>query len=80
MPILDEGQLAALREIELEWNQLTAAPQAWREVLPARLPPGAYKPRQESRSSPGPDRRPNTDISAVPPANDADTPGLTARR
>lgn len=34
MPALDEGQLAALREIGREWDQLTADPQVWREALP----------------------------------------------
>lgn len=34
MPTLDEGQLAALREIGREWDQLTADPQVWREALP----------------------------------------------
>ena len=47
---------------------------------PTRSPPGACKPRWASRPPAGPDRRPNTDTDAAPPANDADTPGLTARR
>ena len=36
MPTLDEGQLAALREIGREWDQLTADPQVWREALRER--------------------------------------------
>ena len=45
MPSLDEGQLAALREIGREWDQLTADPQVWREALPVepdsgRIPEG----------------------------------------
>jgi hypothetical protein len=47
----------------------------WHSVGPCSLPspPGAYKPRQASKPPPGPDRRPNTDTSAVPPADDAGT-------
>jgi hypothetical protein len=45
MPTLDEGQLAALREIGLEWDQLTADPQgvaggAAGRPGPGRIPEG----------------------------------------
>jgi Uncharacterized protein conserved in bacteria (DUF2252) len=46
---------------------------------PTRSPPGACKPRPASRPRQGLPP-PNTDTSAVPPAKDADTPGLMARR
>ena len=42
MPTLDEGQLAALREIGREWDQLTADPQVWREALPVNPTLGEY--------------------------------------
>jgi amino acid transporter len=42
MPTLDEGQLAALREIGHEWDQLTADPQVWREALPVDPALGEY--------------------------------------
>jgi hypothetical protein len=42
MPALDEGQLAALREIGREWDQLTADPQVWREALPVDPALGGY--------------------------------------
>ena len=42
MPTLDEGQLAALREIGREWDQLTAAPRVWREALPVDPALGGY--------------------------------------
>jgi amino acid transporter len=42
MPTLDEGQLAALREIGREWDQLTADPQVWREALPVDPALGEY--------------------------------------
>ena len=42
MPTLDEGQLAALREIGREWDQVTADPQVWREVLPVNPALGGY--------------------------------------
>ena len=42
MPSLDEGQLAALREIGREWDQLTADPQVWREALPVDPTLGEY--------------------------------------
>src|SRR6266487_6231598 len=47
---------------------------------PTRSPPGAYKPRWAPRPPPGPDRRPNTDTSAVPPTNDAETSAQIRRR
>ena len=34
IPALDEGQLAALRQIGREWDQVSAAPQVWRQALP----------------------------------------------
>jgi len=42
MPTLDEGQLAALREIGREWDQLTADPQVWRQALPVDPALGEY--------------------------------------
>ena len=42
MPTLDAGQLAALREIGREWDQLTADPQVWREALPVNPTLGEY--------------------------------------
>jgi hypothetical protein len=42
MPALDEGQLAALREIGREWDQLAADPQVWREALPVDPALGGY--------------------------------------
>ena len=42
MPSLDEGQLAALREIGREWDQLAADPQVWREALPVDPTLGEY--------------------------------------
>jgi hypothetical protein len=42
MAALDEGQLAALREIGREWDQLTADPQVWREALPVDPALGGY--------------------------------------
>ena len=35
IPALDEGQLAALREIGREWDRVSADPQVWRQALPA---------------------------------------------
>ncbi len=34
IPALDEGQLAALREIGHEWDRVSADPQVWRQALP----------------------------------------------
>src|SRR5271169_1586460 len=42
MPTLDEGQLAVLREIGREWDQLAADPQVWREALPVDPALGGY--------------------------------------
>jgi hypothetical protein len=34
IPALDEGQLAALREVGYEWDRVSADPQVWRRALP----------------------------------------------
>ena len=34
IPALDEGQLAALREIGREWDRVSADPQVWQQALP----------------------------------------------
>ena len=51
MPALDEGQLAALREIGREWDQLTADPQVWREALPVHPALGGYPKDSDFRHS-----------------------------
>jgi len=34
LPVLDEGQLEALRQVGREWEQTSAEPRVWRQALP----------------------------------------------
>ena len=52
IPALDEGQLAALREIGREWDRVPADPQVWRRALPVDASLGGYP--QSHRGPPGP--------------------------
>jgi hypothetical protein len=49
IPALDEGQLAALREIGREWDRVPADPQVWRQALPADPSLGEYPEASEVR-------------------------------
>ena len=49
IPALDEGQLAALRQIGREWDQVSAAPQVWRQALPVDPSLGEYPEASEVR-------------------------------
>ena len=49
IPALDEGQLAALREIGREWDRVSADPQVWRQALPADPSLGEYPEASEVR-------------------------------
>src|SRR5271157_6013746 len=42
VPALDEGQLAALREVGREWDRVCADPQVWRQALPVDPSLGEY--------------------------------------
>ena len=42
IPALDQGQLAALREVGREWDRVSADPQVWRQALPADPSLGGY--------------------------------------
>src|SRR5271165_1457597 len=49
IPALDEGQLAALREVGREWDRVSADPQVWRQALPAGPSLGEYPEASEVR-------------------------------
>ena len=49
IPALDEGQLAALREIGREWDRVSADPHVWRQALPADPSLGEYPEASEVR-------------------------------
>jgi Amino acid permease len=49
IPALDEGQLAALREIGRDWDRVSAAPQVWRQALPVDPALGEYPGASEVR-------------------------------
>ena len=49
IPALDEGQLAALREIGREWDRASADPQVWRQALPVDPSLGEYPEASEVR-------------------------------
>ncbi len=49
MPALDEGQLAALREVGHEWGRVCADPDAWRRALPVDPSLGEYPEPHEFR-------------------------------
>ena len=49
IPALDEGQLAALREIGREWDRVSADPQVWRRALPVDPSLGEYPEASEVR-------------------------------
>jgi hypothetical protein len=75
IPALDEGQLAALREIGHEWDRVSADPQMWRRALPADASLGEYTEASEVRPAlftrfvpvAGPDRQlPPIQTTSVP--------------
>ena len=49
LPALDEGQLAALREVGREWDRVSAGPQVWRQALPVDPTLGEYPQATEFR-------------------------------
>jgi len=49
IPALDDGQLAALREIGREWDQVSADRQVWRQALPVDPSLGEYPEASEVR-------------------------------
>ena len=49
IPELDEGQLAALREVGREWDRVSADPQVWRQALPVDPSLGEYPEASEIR-------------------------------
>src|SRR5271165_1653840 len=49
IPALDQGQLAALREIGREWDSVSAGPQVWRRALPVDPSLGEYPGAGEVR-------------------------------
>jgi len=49
IPALDEGQLAALREIGHAWDRVSADPQVWRQALPVDPSLGEYPEASEVR-------------------------------
>src|SRR5271165_1353485 len=49
IPALDQGQLAALREIGHEWDRVSADPQVWRQALPADPSLGEYPEASQVR-------------------------------
>jgi hypothetical protein len=52
IPALDQGQLAALREVGREWDQVSADPQVWRQALPVDPSLGGYAEASEVRPGP----------------------------
>ncbi len=49
IPALDEGQLAALREIGREWDRVSADPHVWWQALPVDPSLGEYPEASEVR-------------------------------
>ena len=49
IPALDEGHLAALREIGREWDRVSADRQVWRQALPVDPSLGEYPEASEVR-------------------------------
>ena len=49
IPALDEGRLAALREIGRQWDRVSADPHVWRQALPADPSLGEYPEASEIR-------------------------------
>jgi hypothetical protein len=49
IPALDEGQLAALREIGRQWDRVSADPHVWRQALPVDPFLGEYPEASEVR-------------------------------
>jgi hypothetical protein len=52
IPALDQGQLAALREVGREWDRVSADPQVWRQALPVDPSLGGYAEASEVRPGP----------------------------
>jgi hypothetical protein len=49
LPVLDEAQLEALRQVGHEWDQTSAEPRAWRQALPVDPALGEYPKDSEFR-------------------------------
>jgi amino acid transporter len=49
IPALDQGQLAALREVGREWDRVCADPQVWRQALPVDPSLGEHPEASEVR-------------------------------
>lgn len=49
LPVLDEDQLEALRQVGREWDQVSAAPRVWRQALPVDPALGEYPKASEFR-------------------------------
>jgi hypothetical protein len=49
IPALDEGRLAALREIGRQWDRVSADPHVWRQAPPADPSLGEYPEASEIR-------------------------------
>jgi hypothetical protein len=49
IPALDEGQLAALREVGRQWDRVSADPHVWRQALPVDPFLGEYPEASEVR-------------------------------
>jgi hypothetical protein len=49
LPVLDEGQPEALRQVGREWDQMSAEPRVWRQALPVDPALGEYPNASEFR-------------------------------
>jgi fumarate reductase subunit C len=52
LPVLDQGQLEALRQVGREWDQVSAEPRVWRQALPVDPALGEYPKAREFRPVP----------------------------
>jgi hypothetical protein len=65
IPALDQGQLAALREVGREWDRVSADPQVWRQALPVDPSPGGYPRPVRSARPCSPGSRPSRERRAA---------------
>jgi amino acid transporter len=84
LPVLDEAQLEALRQVGREWDQTSAEPRVWRQALPVDPALGEYpkdsefRPARFTRLVPVAGR--DGDLPPIQTTNAAETPLRPAAR
>jgi hypothetical protein len=77
LPVLDQGQLEALRQVGREWDQDSAEPRVWRQALPVDPAlgedpkAGEFRPARFTRLVPA---GPDGDLAPIQTTSAAETP------